>query len=417
MIRNKIKILILIILSAFFANSQVVISHKKTPEELVNKVLLSKNSGIKVKKIKYTGNKQSIGEFVTQTKLIPIKKGIILSTGKAENADGPNDLSGSGEPVFSDGNKLFEPYATGETWDAAILEIDFFANTNTISFEYFFASEEYPEFVNKGVNDVFIFLIGKKNAKKFTNIALIPNTELAVSVDNINKHTNSQWFIENIPWENYKSGNYNPTDFEDINAQLELSYTFQYDGLTKLLKAKANITPYELYTLKIAIADVGDNLYDSGVFIKNKSFKSIGSYLPLNTLIEKEVAKLNKDSNIFIIDTNSNKSSLNLLIHFDFDAYQISSENFLQLQKIAHLINTYFDHKVEIIGHTDEKGSDEYNQKLSERRAKTVYDFLIKSGVNEKQISWKGKGKKNPLILEKNKKSKQNSRRVEFLFH
>lgn len=413
---NKINIIILIILSAFCANSQVLVSHKKTPQELVNKVLLSTNSGIKVQKIKYIGSKEAIAEFVTKTKLMPIKQGIILSTGKAKDADGPNDSSGSGEAVFTDGNNIFKPYATGETWDAAILEIDFYANTDTVSFEYIFASEEYPEFVNKGVNDVFVFLIGEKNTQNFKNIALVPNTSLPVSVDNLNKHTNNQWFIENISWDTYKKGNYNTADFQDINAQLELSYTFQYDGLTTLLKATANVKPYQLYTLKIGIADVGDNLYDSGVFIKNKSFKSSGNILPLNTLIEKEATMLNKDSNLFIFDKSNN--SLNLLIHFGFDAYEITSESFFYLKKVAHLINTYFDRKVEIIGYTDETGSNDYNQKLSERRAKAVYDFLIKEGVNSQQISWKGKGKgkASPLIIDENKKSKQN-RRVEFVFY
>lgn len=413
---NKINITILIVLSAFCTNSQVLVSHKKTPQELVNKVLLSTNSGIKVQKVKYIGSKEAIAEFVTKIKLMPIKQGIILSTGKAKDADGPNDSSGSGEAVFTNGNNIFKPYATGETWDAAILEIDFYANTDTVSFEYIFASEEYPEFVNKGVNDVFVFLIGEKNTQNFKNIALVPNTSLPVSVDNLNKHTNNQWFIENISWDTYKKGNYNTADFQDINAQLELSYTFQYDGLTTLLKATANVKPYQLYTLKIGIADVGDNLYDSGVFIKNKSFKSSGNTPPLKVLIEQEVATLNKDSNTFVLDTTNNKNSLNILIHFDFDAYEITSESFFYLKKVAYLIKRYFDRKVEIIGYTDEIGSNDYNQKLSEKRAKAVYDFLIKEGVNEKQINWKGKGKTNPLIIGKSKKIKRN-RRVEFVFY
>lgn len=412
-------------LLAICTNAQILTKDTKTPEELVKKVLLMPNSGINVKRVNYIGSKQSVAQFLTETQSMPVKQGIVLCTGKAKDVDGPNIKEGSGEAVFGRENKIFEPYATGETWDAAILEFDFYANTSQVSFEYVFGSEEYPEFVNKGVNDVFVFLISPKNSDKSKNIALVPNTNLPVSVDNINKYKNKQWFVENMPWRIYKKGDKgyetkkcaktNDENIEYKNEQLELSYTCQYDGFTKLLTATADVKPYRLYTLTLAIADVGDNLYDSGVFIKSQSLKSSGDTVPVGKLISKETDIINNDS-INLFAYNKQNNSINITINFDTNSHKIKTKYYSQLQKIARLIIRYFDIKVKIVGHTDETGTHEYNQKLSEKRAKAVYDFLISKNVNKQQLSWKGKGKTEPINIEDTKKSKIRNRRVEFVF-
>ena len=70
--------------------------------------------------------------------------------------------------------------------------------------------------------------------------------------------------------------------------------------------------------------------------------------------------------------------------------------------------------RIEIRGHTDAKGSDSYNQRLSENRAKAVADYLLSKGINEKRIQSKGYGKSLPIDTNDTEEGRANNRRVEF---
>ncbi len=71
------------------------------------------------------------------------------------------------------------------------------------------------------------------------------------------------------------------------------------------------------------------------------------------------------------------------------------------------------DMKLELSGHTDGKGSVDYNQKLSEQRAKAVYDYLVKAGVSKTNLTWKGYGKSEPIATNDTAEGRQLNRRVE----
>lgn len=70
--------------------------------------------------------------------------------------------------------------------------------------------------------------------------------------------------------------------------------------------------------------------------------------------------------------------------------------------------------KVEIIGHTDNVGSDEINQKMSQDRAQSVADYLITIGVPKKRLSTKGLGKEQPVATNETDEGRQKNRRTEF---
>ena len=72
------------------------------------------------------------------------------------------------------------------------------------------------------------------------------------------------------------------------------------------------------------------------------------------------------------------------------------------------------DLKVVIEGHTCSMGTDAYNQKLSERRAKAVYDYLVKKGVNAAKLSTVGLGETQPMADNKTESGRELNRRVEF---
>jgi len=236
---------------AISAKSQLIVG-EVDPYILVTNVLVSK--GIETKNIIYTGEKRSSGFFENgESTKLKMGSGVILSSGIAVDVKGPNNDDGSKkfDEISSPGNSLFEPYATGPTFDAVVLQFDFKPQTDNIVFNYIFASEEYPEFVDKDVNDIFGFFISGPGIVGEKNVALVPGTNLPVSIDNVNGLRN--------------------TAFYKINPVGDK--TLQPDGLTTILTADLKLQPCEFYRIKLAIADVGDYVYDSYVFIEAGSFK------------------------------------------------------------------------------------------------------------------------------------------------
>ena len=69
---------------------------------------------------------------------------------------------------------------------------------------------------------------------------------------------------------------------------------------------------------------------------------------------------------------------------------------------------------VEIAGHTDSQGSDEYNKDLSKRRAQSVVNYLVEKGISESQFVAEGYGEEVPVDTNETKEGRQNNRRVEF---
>ena len=86
-------------------------------------------------------------------------------------------------------------------------------------------------------------------------------------------------------------------------------------------------------------------------------------------------------------------------INFDFDKYNLRPDSIPILQKDVANLKAYTqkNKNIRVIGHTDAKGSDAYNQKLSERRAKAVVDYFISQGIDPNRISSEGRGESEPI--------------------
>lgn len=392
--------------------AQIVIEEKYAVEELVEKVLIGKQSGIKIEQVKYTGHKNSIGSYATFTRCLPIPRGVVLSTGWAKDVDGPNESSNKGTKVFTGGDKQLQNLIQKQTMDAAVLEFVFYPNTNEISFEYFFASEEYPEYVNKGVNDVFAFFISGPGYDKPQNLALIPETDYAVSVDNVNAFKNQKYYIENMTW--------NPENlsvFKNKPDEGERAYNCEFDGMTVALKATAKVLPFKPYVLKFAIADVGDHLYDSGVFIKKGSLKSRGDTLPLISVIEQDLKNLDDSLKLIRVAFNNDEIKIVSNIQFDFNSHEIGKEYKVVLSELTELFQRYFDSKIKIVGHSDSIGDEHYNQSLSEKRAQEIYEYFLSKGIMKNRLAYVGKGNTEPIYKGNNNEKKAINRRVEFILH
>ncbi|MFH2142999.1 MAG: OmpA family protein [Bacteroidota bacterium] len=108
--------------------------------------------------------------------------------------------------------------------------------------------------------------------------------------------------------------------------------------------------------------------------------------------------KYEEDTSAYWYDKNLKKSKYSLatapqaLLNFDLDKDMIRREFVESLNNISAFMKKNPNTIIKIYGHTDSRGSDEYNQQLSERRAKAVFTYLMKSGISTKRMEWKGKG-------------------------
>ena len=105
--------------------------------------------------------------------------------------------------------------------------------------------------------------------------------------------------------------------------------------------------------------------------------------------------------------------SLNIYFNFDSDSLIINTSKY-ELDRVIKLMNDHPTMIVEIGGHTDNIGSDEYNLDLSIRRAKSVINYLIKHGVKKDRLSAKGYGEKQPILNNNTEEGRSKNRRVEF---
>ncbi len=101
-------------------------------------------------------------------------------------------------------------------------------------------------------------------------------------------------------------------------------------------------------------------------------------------------------------------------IFFDFDKFDLKPESQVELNRLVALLNQNKTMKIEIGGHTDNKGSAEYNQKLSENRARSVYDYLVAKGIDKNRLSYKGYGLTKPLETNDTEEGRATNRRTEF---
>ena len=100
-------------------------------------------------------------------------------------------------------------------------------------------------------------------------------------------------------------------------------------------------------------------------------------------------------------------------LKFEFDQAELRPEDRELLSRIAGILMTSHDYTISVNGHTDDVGTDAYNQKLSERRAEAVRDYLVKAGLPADIVSVQGHGKSLPLVPGTSEAARAKNRRVE----
>jgi hypothetical protein len=182
---------------------------------------------------------------------IGIDAGIVLTTGAATNALGPNKVQDTTTEHYGVGDADLTMLSGLPTFDAAVLEFTLVTDGGPLFLNYVFASEEYNEFVSLPFHDVFgLFLDGR-------NIALTPGSTDPVTINTMNAST--------------------PEIFHDNTGLHGPRFDLEYDGFTTVLTTVAMDLSAGEHTMKLAIADVGDFVLDSAVFIQTGTFSLQGA--------------------------------------------------------------------------------------------------------------------------------------------
>jgi gliding motility-associated-like protein len=240
--------------------------------------------GVTISNVRYSDSLCAMGYFTDSLAQSGFKKGIILTTGSAKLAEGPNDATTANKINNLPGDlDLQNLYAfTGNitsTSDASFIEFDFTANIDTIRIRYAFASEEYNA-QNFELYDLMGIFLSVSGIAGYRNIATIPGTNIYISADNINGG-NEPDYCKIPPIGNGENINYyifNPCT----------SNKMRYNGFTTVLETNVKIQPCQNYKMKIAIADfTTDKVYDSAVMLEEFSFGK-----PLITINQQDAGDL-----------------------------------------------------------------------------------------------------------------------------
>ncbi len=173
----------------------------------------------------------------------------------------------------------------------------------------------------------------------------------------------------------------------DTDAEFLIIGNFFSDSLTTTNIASPNSLKYGYYYI------------DDILIKKEPPFLAVPEENKISTWEPIEEGKIIRLKNIF----------------FDIDEAELLPHSYIELQKLLQLLQTYPNMIIEISGHTDIDGNDEYNLQLSTRRAKAVVEYLISEGISPHRTLYNGYGRSRPIAENNTAEGKQLNRRVEFL--
>ena len=271
-------------------------------EQLVRDVFVG--NGLRVVSINQIGSGQSIGFFDNGSADIGINQGLVLSTGRVGVIDQENTSENTGGTADFDlltTDPDLQAITPSELKEVVGLEIQFIPQESDFELRYVFASEEYPEHTCDIINDVLGMFISGPNpngaAYDRDNIALVPDTNdpsgntfttFPVWTNSVNPGTVGST-TANFDPDLVCEGPSESLNFSQYYNDNTGGPNFIFDGYLDVFKAKAELIPCEVYTIKIVIGDTRDFDLDSGVFLEGNSIGttnySITSNLGLDNVL------------------------------------------------------------------------------------------------------------------------------------
>jgi outer membrane protein OmpA-like peptidoglycan-associated protein len=186
--------------------------------------------------------------------------------------------------------------------------------------------------------------------------------------------------------------------FDDVKLQLRNLETLEVKNVE-----------VDTLTGKYTIAEIFS--HDYLLTLKKENYAYTSKLLTLQDTLLKSPANVNLD----LLPVEVGKTYKIQDIFFDYDKYSIKKESKVVLYTLVEFLNDHPDVKLEIRGHTDDIGGETYNETLSNKRAKSVYDFLIQNKISSRRLKYKGFGQSLPVDTNETEEGRANNRRTEFV--
>lgn len=259
---EKLKVMVLLLLMAgltYKGNAQVI---SATDANGAIQNLLGE--GIEIVSVSFTGEDEQLSLVSGAPSTLGFSDGVVITTNKRGYLQSgvPNESAGS--YTISSGTSdyhLNQINGYADMHSRAYLTIAFKTSSSHISFDYVFASNEYPGYNCCQYNDAFGFFLMGPGIPDYENIAQIPGSNTPVTINTVNNGTPAP-------------GCGNILNCSSVNTSYYNSSPWFYGGSTQVMNASWEVECQETYILKIAICNTKDPYFNSAVFIKSNSLKS-----------------------------------------------------------------------------------------------------------------------------------------------
>lgn len=194
----------------------------------------------------------------------------------------------------------------------------------------------------------------------------------------------------------------------DKKTNLPLSASLIYETLPDGAEAGNAISSAQDGSFKIVLP------YDKNYLIRATAdhYFAQSENLNLDSLVKAGYLEIHKDLYLVPIEVGQVVRLNN--VFFDFDKWDLRGESFIELDRVVKLLKENQAITIEMGAHTDSRGSDEYNIKLSDNRARSVMNYILSKGIAPERISSKGYGETVPVATNETDEGRQFNRRVEF---
>ncbi|WP_461302706.1 choice-of-anchor L domain-containing protein [Aureisphaera sp.] len=294
-------VLIIFLCVSAQAVSQITINEDYTTQQMVEDILInspcaevsifSSSTGTDYNEV------NGIGVFNANGTVFPFQNGIILSTGDVLKASGPNDSipDSDGTIAWRGDLELEEITNVQETHNASSITFRFVPLSNRISFDFILASEEYNQDFECDFSDAFAFILTNIDTGERQNLAVLPGTSTPIAVTNIRPMVEEGPNTSGCPARNEIY--FDTYNFPPFRAREDSPTDF--NGQTVILTALGDVIRGARYEIKLVVADSGDTLVDTAVFLGGSTF-NIGIELGQDLTLENGNAPCEGDQGIEI---------------------------------------------------------------------------------------------------------------------
>jgi len=211
--------------------------------------------------------------------------------------------------------------------------------------------------------------------------------------------------------------------FDSFERDVELvsdksKVKFKVNGLAPNTTTEITITDLSTAS-KFTTSVMTDTDGNCDIMLRKGDNYKISIMAPGYTMFEKDinVPIVAKGEDIMVI-ANISKLEEDVKIeipnvNFEFNSFTLDASSYEPLNKVVTLLKVNTGIEIELSAHTDDKGSDDYNNKLSDQRAASVAAYIVSKGIDPARLVSKGYGKTQPLVPNTNDENRAKNRRVE----